>query len=62
MSALRRLALIAMSCVCSWVQAGAQLEEPLIDSVRTALSAAVAQLGPPEPVHVNETASKAYAR
>jgi soluble lytic murein transglycosylase-like protein len=34
----------------------------LIDSVRTALSAAVAQMGPPEPVHVNEVASQAYAR
>lgn len=62
MSALRQLALIVMSCVCSWVQAGAQHEEPLIDSVRTALSAAVAQLGPPEPVHANEAASQAYAR
>lgn len=62
MSALRRLALIVMSCVCGWVQAGTQLEEPLIDSVRTALSAAVAQMGPPEPVHVNEGASQAYAR
>ncbi len=62
MSALRRLALIAVSCVCGWVQAGTQLEEPLIDSVRTALSAAVAQVGPPEPVHANEAASQAYAR
>jgi soluble lytic murein transglycosylase-like protein len=60
--ALRLLALLATSCVCGWVQAGTQLEEPLIDSVRTALSAAVAQLGPPAPVHANEAASQAYAR
>jgi soluble lytic murein transglycosylase-like protein len=60
--ALRLLALLLLSFGCSCVQAGAQLEEPLIDSVRTALSAAVAQLGPPEPVHVNEAASQAYAR
>ena len=62
MRASRRLALIAVICVCCCVQAGTQLEEPLIDSVRTALSAAVAQLGPPEPVHANEAVSKAYAR
>ena len=60
--ALRLVALLATSCVCGWVHAGTQLEEPLIDSVRTALSAAVVQLGPPEPVLANETASQAYAR
>jgi soluble lytic murein transglycosylase-like protein len=54
--------MLAMGCVFGGVHAGAQLEEPLIDSVRTALSAAVTQMGPPEPVHVNEAASKAYAR
>lgn len=31
------------------VQAGAQAEEPLIDSVRTALSAAIASAAPPKP-------------
>ena len=30
--------------------------------MRTALSAAVAQLGPPEPVHANDAAAQAYAR
>jgi len=60
--ALRLVALLAMGCVCGGVHAGTQLEEPLIDSVRTALSAAVVQLGPPEPVHVNEAASQVYAR
>jgi soluble lytic murein transglycosylase-like protein len=60
--ALRLLALLFLCCVCSGVQAGAQNEEPLIDSVHTALSAAVAQLGPPQPVHANEAASQAYAR
>ena len=60
--ALRLVVLLATGCVCGWVQAGTQLEEPLIDSVRTALSAAVAQVGPPEPVHANEAAWQAYAR
>jgi soluble lytic murein transglycosylase-like protein len=31
------------------VQAGAQIEEPLIDAVRSALSAAVAEVAPPKP-------------
>ena len=60
--ALRLVALLFLSCGCGWVQAGAQNEEPLIDSVRTALSAAVAQLGPPEPVHANDAAATAYTR
>ena len=30
--------------------AGGQLEEPLMDSVRTALSSAIANQAPPEPV------------
>ena len=59
---LRLLALLGMGCVWGWAHAGAQHEEPLIDSVRTALSAAVAQLGPPEPVHANDAAAQAYAR
>lgn len=42
--------------------AGAQQEEPLIDSVRTALSSAVASAEPPEPVFVNTEARLHYIR
>ena len=39
--------------------AGAQREEPLIDSVRTALSAAIANTAPPEPIF-SDTESRLY--
>lgn len=42
------------------VQAGTQREELLIDSVRTALSAAVHQSGPPVMVHVDVKAANAF--
>ena len=42
--------------------AGGQLEEPLIDSVRTALSSAVADLAPPEPLFFTTEARLAYLR
>ena len=42
--------------------AGGQLEEPLIDSVRTALSSAVADLAPPEPLFASTEARLAYLR
>ena len=60
--AVRCVLLLVMVGMCSAAQAGAQREEPLIDSVRTALSAAVAQLGPPEPVHADAAAARAYAK
>lgn len=41
--------LLAPSLLISQAEAGGQLEEPLIDSVRTALSAAVANHVPPSP-------------
>ena len=53
LSWLRRWAvsgLVAGAAVLGWApaaQAGAQIEEPLADSVRTALSAAIAQSAPP---------------
>ena len=59
---LRVMALLMLGCLCSLSQAGAQREEPLVDSVRTALSAAVSQLGPPEPVHPNAAAVLAYQK
>ena len=42
--------------------AGGQLEEPLIDSVRSALSAAVNSTAPPEPVFVSTEAKIRYLR
>ena len=42
--------------------AGGQLEEPLIDSVRSALSAAVNSAAPPEPVFVSTEAKIHYLR
>ncbi len=42
--------------------AGGQLEEPLIDSVRTALSSAVANRAPPVPVFASTEARLAYLR
>ena len=44
------LALAALACARpSVVRAGAQAEEPLADSIRTALSAAIASSAPPKP-------------
>jgi len=43
-------------------QAGSQLEEPLIDSVRTALAAAVADMAPPEPLFASTPARLSYVR
>ena len=42
--------------------AGSQLEEPLADSVRTALSAAIAQSAPPVPEFATTAARLAYVR
>ena len=44
------------------VHAGAQLEEPLADSVRGALSAAVSDLAPPEPIFASTDARMEYLR
>ena len=44
------------------VQAGAQLEEPLMDSVRTALSSAIAYGAPPIPEFPSTEARLAYLR
>lgn len=45
-----------------WALAGAQIEEPLIDSVRTALSAAVAFRAPPVPEFPDTESRLAYLR
>ncbi len=48
---LARRALLAspLALLCTRVDAGAQVEEPLADAVRTALAAAVAESAPPRP-------------
>jgi soluble lytic murein transglycosylase-like protein len=62
----RRLVLAASAGVAAaaalpaW--AGRQLEEPLADSVRTALSSAVANAAPPVPQFVNTDARMSYLR
>lgn len=61
--ALRRLCsrpLLFLTCIGLSVQAGTQREEPLIDSVRTALSAAVHQSGPPTLVHADVKAAHGF--
>ena len=47
----RALLLAGAAGLCPWkvARAGAQIEEPLADQVRTALSASVADLAPPKP-------------
>ena len=45
-----------------WAHAGAQLEEPLMDSVRSALQAAVSDLAPPEPIFASTDARMEYLR
>ncbi len=43
-------------------RAGAQLEEPLIDAVRSALRAAISELSPPEPIFASTDARLHYLR
>ena len=61
--ALRRLRLgpfLLCACFSVAVPAGTQREEPLMDSVRTALSAAVHQSGPPVLVHADMKAVNTF--
>ncbi len=57
-------ALLAAAGLLVWPQAraGGQIEEPLADSVRTALSAAIANTAPPVPVFADTEARLAYLR
>ena len=60
---LQSLSALGVSLLFSeQAQAGAQLEEPLIDSVRTALSSAVANQAPPVPEFRNTETRLAYLR
>jgi soluble lytic murein transglycosylase-like protein len=48
-AARRALIALPLAALCARARAGAQIEEPLADSVRSALSAAVASAAPPRP-------------
>jgi soluble lytic murein transglycosylase-like protein len=63
----RRAGLQALLGLAAWwtlpsARAGGQIEEPLADSVRTALTAAVANTAPPVPVFADTEARLAYLR
>ena len=59
---LRLGPLLFLAFISADVQAGTQREEPLMDSVRTALSAAVLQPGPPTLVHADAKAAHAFGQ
>ena len=52
--------LLSVWLICMPAHAGNQREEPLADSVRTALSAAVHSSGPPTLVHADSKAAEAF--
>ncbi len=54
--------LVALLGLAQAARAGAQIEEPLMDSVRTALSAAISNHEPPEPVFTDTESRLAYLR
>ena len=59
------LTALVMSTGCALagpVWAGGQVEEPLADSVRTALSAAVGKAAPPEPVFFDDSQKQVFDR
>ena len=62
--ALLATAASAVTTTAWWpaAQAGPQAEEPLMDSVRTALSASIASAAPPRPSFVSTEARVAYLR
>jgi soluble lytic murein transglycosylase-like protein len=62
---LRRRTWLAAAATAGWwpdARAGAQVEEPLADAVRTVLSAAVAEAAPPRPRFDTTDARIAYLR
>ena len=56
------VAVVGLASVTPRAIGGAQLEEPLIDSVRTALSAAIANHAPPEPQFADTATRMLYLR
>jgi len=65
MAVAARLRQSCFGLLCTWaacgVLAGPQREEPLADAVRTALSAAIGQQGPPEQVHTDAQSEQTFA-
>jgi len=53
---------LGLGCLPGWAHAGGQLEEPLADSVRGALSAAIANSAPPVPEFADLEKRLAYLR
>lgn len=63
MSVVRRALLaLPLAALCGESRAGAQVEEPLADSVRSALAAAVAEAAPPKPQFDSIEQRLAYLR
>lgn len=58
----RRLAVLGLLATPLAARAGAQIEEPLADSIRSALSASIAQAAPPRPRFDDVDARMAYLR
>ena len=62
---MKNFCLVLLSFACALLalfsHAGPQREEPLADAVRTALSAAIAQQGPPEQVHADAQSEQTFA-
>jgi soluble lytic murein transglycosylase-like protein len=58
----RRLAVLSLLAAPLAARAGAQVEEPLIDAVRSALSASIAQAAPPRPKFDDADQRVAYLR
>jgi soluble lytic murein transglycosylase-like protein len=56
------LAVVSLLAVPLLARAGAQVEEPLADSIRSALSASIAQAAPPRPRFDQVDARMAYLR
>jgi soluble lytic murein transglycosylase-like protein len=60
--ARRALVALPLAALSSGSQAGAQVEEPLADSVRSALSAAIAAAAPPKPTFTKTDDRMAFLR
>ncbi len=58
----RRAAILGLLAAPLTARAGAQIEEPLIDSVRSVLSSAIAQSAPPRPRFDDVDSRMAYLR
>jgi soluble lytic murein transglycosylase-like protein len=56
------LSALGLAWVPPWAHAGAQIEEPLADAVRSALAAAIANSAPPKPAFGSTETRLAYLR